>query len=319
MGEPGEGNLEIGGVGPGSGSGFEIKNSPIKKMKGSTQDIVDPLESVIKNTYAFIQATERNAVGQALVKLAKSSGGMGKYVAEIPDQQKAIQFSLDEIRRQMTPAELSHFNALPQSIQDKMFMVFRKGNAPQKGVISVWEGGKQKLYQVHPEIESVMKTLDRETAPLWVQMMAKPASWLRAGATLTPEFATRNIVMDTLSAALFSRYQVTPVVDVMRSVFNGISNVGRKTETYWKWMASGGGGAELVALNREGLQGELQRVLENPKGLARFTNLITSPIKTMELLSKFSEQITRADWDKLSLDQKAVLVKNTVYRIPKDL
>jgi hypothetical protein len=303
MGEPGEGDLTIGG-GSGSGSGFEVKNSPVKKMKGSTRDIIDPLESVIKNTYAFIQAAERNAVGQALVNLARKSGGMGKYVAEIPDQQKAIQFSLDEIRRQMTPAELSHFNALPQSLQDKMFMVFRKGNTPQKGVISVFDGGQQKLYQVHPEIENVLKSLDRETAPLWIQLMAKPAAWLRAGATLTPEFTARNIVMDTLSSALFSRYQAVPVVDVLRAVFHGISNTGRRSETYWKWMASGGAGAELVALNREGLQGELQRVLENPKGLARFTNLITSPIKTLELMSKFSEQVTRVGEFTLGLQKE---------------
>jgi len=67
----------------GTGKGLEAR-SPVKRMTGSHRDIVDPLESVIKNTYAIVNATEKNAVGQALVNIPKKREGLGKYVEQIP-------------------------------------------------------------------------------------------------------------------------------------------------------------------------------------------------------------------------------------------
>lgn len=56
------------------GDGFMNVHAPIKKMKGSGRDIVDPLESIIKNTYATINAIERNKVATAFVKISEVEG-----------------------------------------------------------------------------------------------------------------------------------------------------------------------------------------------------------------------------------------------------
>lgn len=59
--------------GGGAGKSFGPGN-PVKKLKGSERDIVDPLESIIKNTYAFISVAERNAVGIKLIDALKKEG-----------------------------------------------------------------------------------------------------------------------------------------------------------------------------------------------------------------------------------------------------
>jgi hypothetical protein len=56
------------------GDGFMNVHAPIKKMKGSGRDIVDPLESIIKNTYATINAIERNKVAKSFVKISEVEG-----------------------------------------------------------------------------------------------------------------------------------------------------------------------------------------------------------------------------------------------------
>lgn len=56
------------------GGGFMNVHAPIKKMKGSGRDIVDPLESIIKNTYAAINAIERNKVAKSFVKISEVEG-----------------------------------------------------------------------------------------------------------------------------------------------------------------------------------------------------------------------------------------------------
>jgi hypothetical protein len=83
-------DYERAGGGSGSGASYEVKGSPIKGFKGSWRDIVSPTESYIKNTYAFIMAVEKNAIGKALVNLSKEKEGMGKFVEKIPADAQRI-------------------------------------------------------------------------------------------------------------------------------------------------------------------------------------------------------------------------------------
>lgn len=61
----------------------DLKN-PIYRLKGSHRDIVDPLESTVKNIYTYVYLAERNKVGQSLVELARRTHGSGFGVEEVP-------------------------------------------------------------------------------------------------------------------------------------------------------------------------------------------------------------------------------------------
>lgn len=65
-----------------TGGGFMNVKAPIKAMKGSARDIVDPLESIIKNTYSFVRAVERNKVAKSFVDISKIDG-MSRLVEEV--------------------------------------------------------------------------------------------------------------------------------------------------------------------------------------------------------------------------------------------
>jgi hypothetical protein len=105
----------------GTGEGWEAK-SPVKGMKGSARDIIDPLESIIKNTYTIINAAEKNATGQSLVRLAGEQEGMGKYVEKIPADRKPIAIfekELLEILRKFGKwTESSQFTQIGQTIRE---------------------------------------------------------------------------------------------------------------------------------------------------------------------------------------------------------
>ena len=64
------------------GKGFTNLTNPVKRLKGSFRDIIDPLESMIKNTFAVVNAVERNKVGLELSKLADVEG-MGSYIERL--------------------------------------------------------------------------------------------------------------------------------------------------------------------------------------------------------------------------------------------
>lgn len=70
------------------GKKFVNVGNTIQKFKGSSRDIVDPLESVISNTFRVVSAIERNKVGQSFVKLSKMKG-MGDLCEEVKGTPKS--------------------------------------------------------------------------------------------------------------------------------------------------------------------------------------------------------------------------------------
>lgn len=70
------------------GKKFVNVGNTIQKFKGSSRDIVDPLESVIYNTFRVVSAIERNKVGQSFVKLSRMKG-MGDLCEKVSGTPKA--------------------------------------------------------------------------------------------------------------------------------------------------------------------------------------------------------------------------------------
>jgi len=71
--------------GYGSGSGFANLMNPVKRMseEGSTRTIINPLESMVKNTFLVMNAAAKNKVGIQLADLAKVEGS-GAWVEHVP-------------------------------------------------------------------------------------------------------------------------------------------------------------------------------------------------------------------------------------------
>jgi hypothetical protein len=86
---------DVGGAG--LGRGVKTKN-PIKSIKGSERNIIDPIESIIKNTYMYLSLAERNAVGTAFVNMADRSGNPGMFMKKLPPEFKATTLKEEEIR-----------------------------------------------------------------------------------------------------------------------------------------------------------------------------------------------------------------------------
>lgn len=161
-----------------SSKGFVNVANPIKRFKGSTRDIIDPLESIVKNTYQFYNAIERNHVGVTFAKLAKKPG-IGTIVEEVRGDR-------------------------PAKSTDNTF--------------SVWVKGKKVVYETTPELAQAMKMMNKDTSNFITKILQYPASWLRTGSTVTAGFAITNALRDTISAGVFSKHGFLPVVDTFRGL-----------------------------------------------------------------------------------------------------
>lgn len=229
-----------------SSKGFVNVANPIKRFKGSTRDIIDPLESIVKNTYQFYNAIERNHVGVTFAKLAKKPG-VGTIVEEV------------------------------------------RGNRPAKSTdntFSVWVKGKKVVYETTPELAQAMKMMNKDTSNFITKILQYPASWLRAGSTVTAGFAITNALRDTISAGVFSKHGFLPVVDT----FRGLAHFLKKDQLYWDYVKSGGAHAAMVSLDRDYLSGHLRELFSRKSTLSK---VVRNPIEVLRAISEATEVATR--------------------------
>lgn len=231
------------------GKGFIDVSSPVKRLKGSTRDIIDPLESIIKNTFQFYNAVERNHVGRTFAKLADKKG-----VGQIVERVKGDKAKTDN-------------------------------------TFNVWENGEKVTYETTPELIETMRMLDKEQSSMIMKVLSYPANWLRAGATLSPEFILRNPVRDMIGAAIYSKHGFIPVIDT----FKGLSLYLKKGQAYWEYKKSGAAHAAMVSLDRDYLGGQLRDIMKRE---SKFTKLIKNPIEALRAMSEATEMATRlAEYD----------------------
>ena len=231
------------------GKGFIDVSSPVKRLKGSTRDIIDPLESIIKNTFQFYNAVERNHVGRTFAKLADKQG-----VGQIVERVKGDKAEIDN-------------------------------------TFNVWENGEKVTYETTPELIETMRMLDKEQSSMIMKILSYPANWLRAGATLSPEFILRNPVRDMIGAAIYSKHGFIPIVDT----FKGLSLYLKKGQAYWEYKKSGAAHAAMVSLDRDYLGGQLRDIMKRE---SKFTKLIKNPIEALRAMSEATEMATRlAEYD----------------------
>lgn len=268
--------------GSGAGKGLSATN-PIHGIKGSTRDIVDPIESIIKNTYAYVALAERNAVSVKFVEMANSTGRAEDFIRKVSPQTRATTIQEREMGKFL---EMYGIDKVP----DDLLTVFRAARSPlAENEIAVFENGKRVVYEVQPDVARAFNAADQETANILARVLAVPARTLRAGSVLSPDFIIRNALRDQSSAFVLSKAGYLPVFDMVR----GALSLAKKDDHFQNWLKAGGANSALVAMDRQYLQQHIFK-LSGETGLAdRAWNVAKSPLEILRVSSELIENATR--------------------------
>ena len=242
-------------------------NKPIKGIKGSERSIIDPLESIIKNTYTFIDLAAKNKVGLAIAKLADDPDVVGKgwLIHEVKTPMEPQKVNLKQLKSDLVGA------GIPEEIidmvdLDKWATVFRpvqfaRTKEKQENILTVYQNGKPRFFKVHPELYETIMAIEPNTSSVLTQFLAPFVAVKRALATgFNPNFIFgRNPVRDAQTAQFFSKYGFVPFIDTLR----GLSHVLKRDEIYYEWLVNGGGMSTMISLDRKYLRGELESILKD--------------------------------------------------------
>lgn len=268
------------------------RSSPIKRMKGSGRDIVNPLESIIRNTFAIVDMVEKNRSMQALVRQADAAAGSAKWLELVPAPQIATKFNLSQVEKEIR-AELDAAGVdLPDNFDlDAIVKVFTPAQIamPGQNLVTVIRDGTRQFYEVHDQaLYDAITAIGGRASSTLVEWASKPAALLRAGATLTPGFIARNPTRDTLVAFMQSRYGFIPVYDTLR----GLLSLARGDEDAKLFLTSGIQQSSLVGADRDRLRKTIRAMSETSR-VAFFKNMVLHPVDLLRAISENMESATR--------------------------
>ena len=261
-------------------------SNPLQRIKGSTRKIVDPVEGLIKNTYLYVRAADKNMAIGELIKWSKQFPELGKYIKKVASRKTDWEIVSDFEQEALAGGWT----------QDALRGLKPDGFMPSANTIAHFENGVRTLYEVPADIAGAIKALDRTEINMLWKVLAKPAQLLRAGATLSPEFIGRNPLRDQFSAWIFSKYGYVPGVDWLRGVGHVVSNKLEGDKLYWQWKVAGGEHSMLVSLDRLALQSDIKRALQGIGGLETGSmNYVTAlnPVEALRTMSILGEKGTR--------------------------
>lgn len=268
-----------------SGSSTVNLWQPVRKMVGSWRPIIDPLESIVKNTYTLINIAERNMVGQSLANLSNIEGAGAWIEGPLPSNLVPQPFALQRIRETLEKAGVDLSD--PNLNLDEIATIFVPNSIPmpKENIITVFFNGKPQMYQLERNLYRAVVGLDRAVIGPMMKILAFPASMLRLGATgINPEFASRNLIRDMFIAWAQTDVGFIPGVDTLK----GLAHVINKDKVYEEWMRSGAPHSGLASIDRAEFRKKL-----NDLGRGKISYAIHHPIDTLRILSEVSETMTR--------------------------
>lgn len=217
----------------------------IKKIEGSDKKIVNPIESIIRNTMRITDIAYQNRVANQLVALKDI---MPEYISTYKP-------NIGMAKDPKTGIKVPYLREVQP-----------------KDVITVLVKGKTKYYKVHPSLVAAMTSLGPQEITGLGWLLSRPASILRTSATIVPEFMARNFIRDIHGSYVLSEARPN-VIDVVKGLTARIG----KNDLYEKWRASGASFNSYMNMSDKGVQsayaeifkeeGKLKRYLKNPLNL----------------------------------------------------
>ena len=254
-----------------------------KKIKGSARDIINPLESIIKNTYSYMQLSEKNNAYKSLFNLANEFDGTGKWFDKVPTDMVGTKITANDVKDILEQLNLDKEDVDYNEIFTTMF----KPSYNQKGnIITVMENGKPAHYEINDkELYDILAPANaNKKENMLLTLMNKGSTALRVGATHSPEFILRNPIRDTLDAGIYSKNGFVPFVDTISGIFEMVG----RSDLYYKWLESGGSGSTYTNAQRKALRNTLQelipQVADNKSNVNKVVDILVNaakhPLKT---------------------------------------
>lgn len=223
---------KTGGGGSSDGPGM---TDTIKRLRGSSRDIIDPIQGIMMQTFLAERTIRHNDIIKAFADLADKVGpGAGAYVEPVPAKElRGSAFDLGEAikstarQRGLDPNDTALLmNSVTNAFGDDPIMgtMFKMQPASKKGepIMFYKEAGEMKAVRFMggregEKLYEVLSALPTPMKDLWSQLLQTGASTLRFGVTANPVFIATNFIRDQMAIGIL-RPDYIPFISGMKGL-----------------------------------------------------------------------------------------------------
>ena len=294
---------------PGESGFIKGASNPFKRLKGSKEKIIDPLESILKNTDYIVRMTElnktKNDFMNIILQAQKKDPLAFDWIKKKKGDLKPITVQRKELEKFFDKETLDKLS--DKGVQE--LAIFRQEAVyPDANSISFRniKNGKYEVYEVGEDLVTAFRVMDNPSMDFVAKWLTAPTRLLRTGAIITPDFALPNFFKDTMNATFLSKVGWIPIVDSIKGIFHVVYKDPLKaTEAYKRYVKGGGAFSTLRSVDRTVFDKDAHTLLN--KGVMRNEYEIgfKNPLGPFKYLTDVSELSTR------------VMMNEKVYQIAK--
>ena len=279
---------------PGESGFIKGSSNPFKQLKGSKAKIIDPFESIVKNTDYIVRMTELNKAKNdfinTILKAQKKDPEALKWIKKKKGDLKPITVQRKELEKFFDKEALDKLSN--KGVEE--LSIFRQEVVyPDATSISFrnTKTGKYEVWEVGEDLVTAFRVMDNQSMDFIVRFLTAPTRFLRTGAIVTPDFALPNFFKDTMNATFLSKVGWLPIVDSILGIFHVVFKDPKKaTQAYKNYLKSGAAFSTLRSLDRTVFDTPVHQILN--KGVMR--NEYSTPILgQFRYLTEISEEATR--------------------------
>ena len=185
---------------------------PIKGLKGSGRQILNPIESMIKYVENIYASADKVRVAIALRDMSEQNILPGGLIEKVPPPIQATTFKTKELDKKLNKTGFGIFKIFEDesaALPDIMTMFMASKNYSGKdNIIPIYEGDAVSFYELDPRLYSMIKNLDQLQMGRIVDFFfGKPTRMLKLGAVgLNASFSyIKNPIRDLVTYSIFSK------------------------------------------------------------------------------------------------------------------
>lgn len=223
------------GLTQGGASAEKAGGNIVKRMMGSQRDILDPIESMMTQSYLVNRSVRYNDMMRAFTRLSKIGGG-GKWVEEVPAlEAKKYTVEVNELLKNVAKDHNIDPDDLILPLQKVLGddpiqgVYFRMEKAPGRGepLLHYYEDGVMKVLRMGTDKEGtglyeIMTSVPRGLSDIWSNLIIGTTSIARAGVVTDLAYMASNYIRDQMQAAIL-RNDYIPIVTGLRGIADELS------------------------------------------------------------------------------------------------
>lgn len=277
----------------GTGIGGTGRGGP-KRIKGANLGIVYPVESIVRNSHAYMQMAEQNRAVSLLVDLTQNTEAGREIMRRVgPMSNEAPSLSSEQMAKHL---EANGIEVSPATVEGaKAFSGVKKSLGENQ--IVHWVDGKPIVYETTPAIARAFRAMDgnRTEMNFIVKIATAPASLLRGTLASTPDFIMRHWERNGIVAGTFSSagHLVSAVAQQLSAVSDLFPHNGEYRQVYIDFLKSGGSNGSLITIDQRYVEKNVFELSKKTGLIDSMQNVLRHPLDNLHALATIMDNASR--------------------------